>query len=73
LAEIVFPQAVPQAVIPTTSLFPIEELVGDKLDGYIYELEAKSASAREQADHQGNRRREVRLPDEFWAALLTYP
>jgi hypothetical protein len=40
LAEIVFPQA----VIPTTSLFLIEELVGDKLDGYIYELQANSAT-----------------------------
>lgn len=34
----------PQAVIPTTSLFLIEELVGDKLDGYIYELKATSAT-----------------------------
>lgn len=40
MSEIVFPQA----VIPTTSLFLIEELVGDKLDGYIYELKAISAT-----------------------------
>jgi hypothetical protein len=40
LSELVFPQA----VIPTTSLFLIEELVGDKLDAYIYELKAVSAT-----------------------------
>jgi len=33
-----------QAVIPTTSLFLIEELVKDKLDGYIYELVAISST-----------------------------
>jgi hypothetical protein len=40
LSELIFPQA----VIPTTSLFLIEELVGDKLDSYIYELKAVSAT-----------------------------
>jgi hypothetical protein len=40
MSELVFPQA----VIPTTSLFLIEQSVGDKLDGYIYELKAISAT-----------------------------
>jgi len=40
LSEIIFPQA----VIPTTSLFFTEELVGDKIDSYIYELKAISAT-----------------------------
>ena len=40
MSEIIFPQA----VIPTTSLFLIEELVHDKLDPYIYELKAISAT-----------------------------
>ena len=40
MSELIFPQA----VIPTTSLFLIEELVGDKLDPYIYELKAVSAT-----------------------------
>jgi hypothetical protein len=40
LSELVFPQA----VIPTTSLFLIEELVGEKLDRYIYDLKAVSAT-----------------------------
>jgi len=31
-------------VIPTTSLFLIEELVGDKLDGFITRIEGKSAT-----------------------------
>jgi len=39
MSEILFPQA----VIPTTSLFLIEELVGDKLDDYIVKLKASSA------------------------------
>jgi len=30
-------------VIPTTSLFLMEELVGDKLDGYIHRIEGKGA------------------------------
>lgn len=38
LADFVFPQA----VIPTTGLFCIEEYVGDKLDPFIYELKASS-------------------------------
>lgn len=40
MSELVFPQA----VIPHTSLFLVEEMVGDKLDGYIYELKAVSAT-----------------------------
>lgn len=33
-----------EGAIPTTSLFMIEEMVGDKLDGYIYKIEAISAT-----------------------------
>lgn len=40
MSELVFPQA----VIPTTSLFLIEQMVNDKLDPYIYELKAVSAT-----------------------------
>lgn len=33
----------PQAIIPTISLFQISDMVGDKLDGFVYVLTAHSA------------------------------